>query len=166
MFGIDMTIIAIIVKNFKITYWLRDSIFFILILIGMQSAFFNYIFSNGKFFYDAIITNFLFIILLVYNIFLFKNLKNKNTQVEINTDSIVLKINKLTFLSENDKNVFFYWLEQIKSFASTQSDNEFFYILLNKKKYEETKTDLKELAALFYRYNISKDALNEIDTYT
>ena len=38
--------------------------------------------------------------------------------------------------------------------------------LLNKKKYEETKTDLKELAALFYRYNISKDALNEIDTYT
>ena len=132
----------------------------------MQSAFFNYIFSNSKFFYDAIITNFLFIVLLVYNIFLFKNLKNKNTQVEINTDSIVLKINKLTFLSENDKNVFLYWLEQIKSFASTQSDNDFFYILLNKKKYEETKTDLKELAALFYRYNISKDVLNEIDTYT
>lgn len=58
MFGIDMTIMAIIVKNFKITYWLRDSIFFTLILIGMQSAFFNYIFSNSKFFYDAIITNF------------------------------------------------------------------------------------------------------------
>lgn len=103
---------------------------------------------------------------MVYNIFLFKNLKNKNTQVEINTDSIVLKINKLTFLSENDKNVFLYWLEQIKSFASTQSDNDFFYILLNKKKYEETKTDLKELAALFHRYNLSKDALNEINTYT
>lgn len=111
MFGIDMTIMAIIVKNFKITYWLRDSILFTLILIGMQSAFFNYIFSNSKFFYDAIITNFLFIVLLVYNIFLFKNLKNKNTQVEINTDSIVLKINKLTFLSENDKNVFLYWLD-------------------------------------------------------
>jgi hypothetical protein len=71
-------------------------------------------------------------------------------------EAFELKAKKLKFCSMIDEELFFTWLDKIPSIVHVEGIGDCIHIFVEKK---ITKNDLREILAVFYRYNIEMTQL-------
>lgn len=75
----------------------------------------------------------------------------------MSTDIVTIEATRVWYYSKHDESAFFEWLDKLQCVASYEGQGDTLYINIQKKKVDES--CLRELLALFYRYNVDLSQL-------